>query len=74
MRLSSKDLLAGLSTNLRVESQLRELTVEVTVVWDATAGAKQPVFDGMVEAKTNYYTLASETIDTEEVVRRHEAI
>ncbi|QDU89143.1 putative hydrolase [Pirellulimonas nuda] len=69
----SKVLLAGMSANLCVESHLRDLLeqgFEVAVVWDATAAAKLPEFDGMAAAKTNYHMLASETLDTVEAVRR----
>ena len=72
-RLVNKVLLAGMSANLCVESHLRELQeqgFEVAVAWDATAAPQLPDLDGMAAAKVNFRMLASETITTQEAVRR----
>ncbi len=72
-RLVNKVLLAGMSANLCVESHLRELQeqgFEVAVAWDATAAPQLPELDGMAAARVNFRMLASETITTQEAVRR----
>lgn len=73
----SKVLLAGMSANLCVESHLRDLLeqgFEVGVVWDATAAAKLPKFDGMAAAKTNFSMLASEAITASDAVHRIQSL
>ena len=68
-----KVILAGMSSNLCVESHLRELLeqgFEVAVVKDATAGAKVPEGDGYASALVNYRMLANTVLTTEEVVRQ----
>ena len=73
-----KVILAGMSSNLCVESHLRELLeqgFEVAVVKDATAGAKVPEGDGYASALVNYRMLANTVLTTEEVVHQlHEKI
>ena len=69
----SKVILAGMSSNLCVESHLRELLeqgMEVAVVKDATAGAKVPEGDGYASALVNYRMLANTVWTTEEVVHQ----
>lgn len=68
-----KVILAGMSSNLCVESHLRELLeqgFEVAVVKDATAGAKVPEGDGYASALVNYRMLANTVLTTEEVVHQ----
>ena len=68
-----KVILAGMSSNLCVESHLRELLeqgFEVAVVKDATAGAKVPEGDGYASALVNYRMLANTVLSTEEVVHQ----
>ena len=71
-RGKSKVLLGGMSANLCVEAHLRELLeqgFEVTVVKDATAGARHPELgDGYQAALSNFGYLASGVITTEEAV------
>jgi nicotinamidase-related amidase len=71
-RGKSKVLLAGMSANLCVESHLRELLeqgFEVTVVKDATAGARHPELgDGYQSALINFGFLASGVITSDEAV------
>lgn len=72
-RRFSKVILAGMSSNLCVESHLRELLeqgFEVAVVKDATAGAKVPEGDGYASALVNYRMLANAVLTTEEVVHQ----
>ena len=65
-------LLGGMSANLCVEAHLRELLeqgFEVTVVKDATAGARHPELgDGYQSALANYGYLANGVMTTEEAV------
>ncbi len=64
-------ILAGMSANLCTESHLRELTEQgfaVTVVKDATAGARTPAGDGYQAALTNFHYIASAVVSTEEAV------
>ena len=72
-RGKGKVLLGGMSANLCVEAHLRELLeqgFEVTVVKDATAGARHPELgDGYKAALTNFGFLASGVITTEEAVQ-----
>jgi len=69
-----KIILAGMSSNLCVESHLREFLeagFEVTVVTDATAGAIVPDdgLDGYQSALTNFRFLASALWTTDEAVK-----
>jgi len=69
----NKIILAGMSSNLCVESHLRELLeagFEVTVVTDATAGAIVPDdgLDGYQSALTNFRFLASDLWTTDEAM------
>ena len=72
----SKVILGGMSANLCVEAHLRELIeqgFEVTVVKDATAGAKHPELgDGYQAALINYGYLANSVLTTEETVKAME--
>jgi len=72
-RGKSKVLLGGMSANLCVESHLRELLeqgFEVTVVKDATAGARHPELgDGYQAALLNFGYLANGVITTNEAVQ-----
>ncbi len=65
-------VLAGMSSNLCVESHLRELLEQgfnVTVVKDATAGAITPELgDGYQTALTNFGFLANAVVSTQEAV------
>ena len=69
----SKVLLGGMSANLCVESHLRELLeqgFEVTVIKDATAGARHPELgDGYKVALSNFGYIANDVIATEEAVQ-----
>jgi len=69
----SNVLLAGMSANLCLESHLRELLeqgFEVSVVKDATAGARHPELgDGYTAALTNFGFLASAVLTTDEALR-----
>ncbi|GJL60755.1 MAG: isochorismatase [Nitrospirales bacterium] len=72
-RRFSKVILAGMSSNLCVESHMRELMeqgFEVAVVKDATAGAKVPEGDGYESALVNYRMIANTVLTTEEIVNR----
>ncbi|MEM8805581.1 MAG: cysteine hydrolase [Cyanobacteria bacterium P01_G01_bin.38] len=67
-----KVILGGMSSNLCVESHLRELLergFEVAVVKDATAGAKVPEGDGYAAALVNYRMLANTVWTTEEALQ-----
>jgi nicotinamidase-related amidase len=68
----SRVILAGMSANLCVESHLRELIeqgFEVTVVKDATAGARHPELgDGYEAALVNFGYIASAVLSTDEAV------
>ena len=68
----SKVILAGMSSNLCVESHMRELIeqgFEVAVVKDATAGAKVPEGDGYQSAVVNYRMIANTVVTTDEIVK-----
>lgn len=68
-----KVILAGMSANLCVEAHMRQLTedgFEVTVVKDATAGAKHPELgNGYDAALVNFGFIASGVVTTDEVTR-----
>lgn len=69
-------VLAGMSTNLCVESHLRELLeqgFEVAVVTDATAAAQVPGLDGYAAALTNFRFLASDLMTTAQASERMSA-
>ena len=67
----SKIILGGMSANLCVEAHLRELLeqgFEVTVVKDATAGARHPELgDGYKAALVNFGYIAIAVLSTDEV-------
>lgn len=66
-------ILAGMSSNLCVESHLRDLLeqgFEIAVVRDATAAAKLPEGDGYEAALTNFRFLANTVWATDEAVSR----
>jgi nicotinamidase-related amidase len=66
-------ILAGMSSNLRVESHLRELMeqgFEVAVVGDATAGAKVPEGDGDLSALICFRMVANAVWTTADAVER----
>ncbi len=71
-----KVILAGMSANLCVEAHMRQLTedgFEVTVVKDATAGARHPELgDGYQAALVNFGYIASAVVTTDEVVSTFE--
>ena len=71
-----KVILGGISANLCVEAHLRELLeqgFEVTVVKDATAGAKHPELgDGYQAALINYGYIANAVLTTDEAVKAME--
>ncbi|MCB9774960.1 MAG: cysteine hydrolase [Nitrospiraceae bacterium] len=70
-RKFNKVILAGMSSNLCVESHMRELMeqgFEVAVVKDATAGAKVPEGDGYKSALVNFRMIANTVLTAEEVV------
>lgn len=72
-RKFNKVILAGMSSNLCVESHMRELLeqgFELAVVKDATAGAKVPEGNGYESALVNYRMLANTVLTTEEVIRQ----
>ncbi|MFM0055303.1 isochorismatase family protein [Paraburkholderia phytofirmans] len=72
-RQISKIVLGGMLANMCVESHLRELLeqgFEVSVVKDATAGPRHPVWgDGYKAAMVNYQFLAHAVLSTDEVVK-----
>jgi nicotinamidase-related amidase len=72
----NKVILGGMSANLCVEAHLRELIeqgFEVTVVKDATAGAKHPELgDGYQAALINYGYIANSVLTTDEAVKAME--
>lgn len=72
----NKVILGGMSANLCVEAHLRELLeqgFEVTVVKDATAGARHPELgDGYQAALINYGYMANAVLTTDEVVKAME--
>jgi nicotinamidase-related amidase len=67
----SKIILGGMSANLCVEAHLRELLeqgFEVTVVKDATAGARHPELgDGYKAALINFGYIANAVLSTDEI-------
>ena len=67
----SKIILGGMSANLCVEAHLRELLeqgFEVTVVKDATAGARHPdLGDGYKAALINFGYIANAVLSTDDV-------
>ena len=67
-----KVILAGMSANLCVEAHLRELLeqgFEVSVIKDATAGARHPELgDGYEAALTNFGYMANAVQTTDEIV------
>jgi nicotinamidase-related amidase len=69
----SKIILGGMSANLCVEAHMRELLeqgFEVTVVKDATAGARHPELgDGYKSALVNFGYIANAVLSTDEVVK-----
>jgi nicotinamidase-related amidase len=69
-----KVLLGGMLANICVESHLRDLLeqgFEVSIVKDATAGPRHPVWgDGYQAAMINYQFLAHAVLSTDEVVER----
>jgi nicotinamidase-related amidase len=72
-----KVILGGMSANLCVEAHLRELLeqgFEVTVVKDATAGARHPELgDGYQAALVNYGYMANAVLTTDEAVKGMES-
>jgi len=72
-----KVILGGMSANLCVEAHLRELLeqgFEVTVVKDATAGARHPELgDGYEAALINYGYMANAVLTTDEAVKAMES-
>ncbi|MFC1844207.1 cysteine hydrolase [Thermodesulfobacteriota bacterium] len=72
----SKVILGGMSANLCVEAHLRELLeqgFEVSVIKDATAGARHPELgDGYQAALINYGYIANSVLTTEEAVKAME--
>ena len=67
----SKVVLAGMSSNLCTESHMRALVeqgFEVTVVKDATAGAKTPAGDSWKVAVANFHYIASAVVATDDAV------
>jgi nicotinamidase-related amidase len=69
----NKVILAGMSANLCVEAHMRELLeqgFQVTVVKDATAGAKHPELgDGYQAALVNFGYMANAVMTTEEATQ-----
>lgn len=66
-------VLCGMSSNLCVESHMRELLemgFEVAVVKDATAGAKVPEGDGYLASLINFRMIANAVWTTKEAVSR----
>jgi len=66
-----KVVLAGMSANLCTESHMRELIeqgFEVLVVYDATAAAQVPGWDGFAAAMTNYRMIANHVAPTAKAV------
>jgi len=72
-RKFSKIILGGMLANMCVESHLRELLeqgFEITVVKDATAGPRHPVWgDGYKAAMINYRFLAHAVVSTDEIIK-----
>ncbi|SMF26481.1 Nicotinamidase-related amidase [Tistlia consotensis] len=70
-RQVSQVILAGMSSNLCVESHMRELLetgFEVAVVRDATAGAKIPEGDGYLASLINFRMIANAVWSTDEAL------
>lgn len=70
-------ILAGMSSNLCVESHMRALLeagFEVAVVKDATAGAIVPEGDGYLAALINFRMMANAVWTAEEAVKKMEAL
>jgi len=71
-RHMSKVVLGGMLANMCVEAHLRDLLeqgFEVSVVADATAGPRHPVWgDGYKAAMINYASLAHAVVSTDDVV------
>jgi nicotinamidase-related amidase len=70
-----KIILAGMASNLCVESHLREFLergFEVVVVRDAVAGPKLPDGDGYGSALVNFRYIANDVMTTDEVVKKLE--
>lgn len=68
-----KVILAGMSSNLCVESHMRELLetgFEVAIVRDATAGAKVPEGDGYLASLINFRMIANGLWWTDDAVER----
>jgi nicotinamidase-related amidase len=69
----SKVILGGMSANLCVEAHMRELLeqgFEVTVVKDATAGARHPELgDGYKAALVNFGYMANAVLSTDDAVK-----
>ena len=66
-----KVILGGMSANLCTESHMRELIeqgFEVTVVEDATAGAKTPAGDAHKVAVANFHYIANAVVTTDQAV------
>lgn len=71
-----KIILAGMLSNLCVESHLREFLergFEVAVVRDAVAGPKTPEGDGYASAPVNYRYIANALWTTDQTVQRLQA-
>jgi nicotinamidase-related amidase len=71
-----KIVLAGMASNLCVESHLREFLergFEVVVVRDAIAGPKLPDGDGYHSALVNFRYIANGLLTTDEVIARFDA-
>lgn len=72
-----KIVLAGMASNLCVESHLREFLergFEVIVVRDAVAGPKLPDGDGYGSALVNFRYIANGVMTTEQVVKKLEGL
>jgi len=70
-----KIILAGMASNLCVESHLREFLergFEVVVVRDAVAGPKAPDGDGYLSALINFRYIANGLLSTDEVIAKLE--
>ncbi len=66
-----KVILGGMSANLCTESHMRELIeqgFEVTVVEDATAGAKTPAGDAHKVAVANFHYIANAVVTTDQAI------
>lgn len=68
-----KIILAGMASNLCIESHLREFIergFEVVVVRDAIAGPKLPEGDGYLSALVNFRYIANDLLTTEQVMAK----